>query len=93
VQNIRHENANMIRHRRGRLPHLVTVTAEPLPSRLASIARGTGEVDVTYHIAFVELDRAVREVGSPSQQEEWFEVTGQGRLRDYQLMSRNLTDW
>jgi NgoMIV restriction enzyme len=45
VQNIRHECLQMIRHRRGRQPHLVTVTAEPLPSRLASIARGTGEVD------------------------------------------------
>ena len=42
VQNIRHECLQMIRHRRGRQPHLVTVTAEPLPSRLASIARGTG---------------------------------------------------
>lgn len=49
VQNIRHENNQMIRHRRERLPHLVTVTAEPLPSRLAAIARGTGEVDAVYH--------------------------------------------
>ncbi len=49
VQNIRHEFNQMIRHRRGRLPHLVTVTAEPLPSRLVSIARGTGEVDAVYH--------------------------------------------
>jgi hypothetical protein len=30
VQNIRHEFLQMIRHRRGRQPHLVTVTAEPL---------------------------------------------------------------
>ena len=93
VQNIRHENSNMIRHRRGRLPHLVTVTAEPLPSRLASIARGTGEVDVTYHIAFQELDRSIREVGSSSQLDDWLEVTEQGRLRDYALIGRNLTDW
>jgi hypothetical protein len=48
VQNIRHECLQMIRHRRGRQPHPVTVTAEPLPSRLASIARGTGEVDDSY---------------------------------------------
>ena len=55
VQNIRHECLQMIRHRRGRQPHLVTVTAEPLPSRIASIARGTGEVDAVYHVAYDAL--------------------------------------
>jgi hypothetical protein len=49
----------MIRHRRGRQPHLVTVTAEPLPSRLASIARGTGEVDAVYHIAYDAMAASV----------------------------------
>jgi len=93
VQNIRHENSNMIKHRRGRLPHLLTVTAEPLPSRLASIARGTGEVDVTYHIAFPELDRAISEHGGAGQREEWEEVTGQGRLRDFALLAAGLVDW
>jgi hypothetical protein len=93
VQNIRHENANMIRHRRGRLPHLITVTAEPLPSRLASIARGTGEVDVTYHIAYDQLAQAIAQHGSPSQQAEWDEVTGQGRVRDYELIAQSLVDW
>ena len=29
--------------------------AEPLPSRLASIARGTGEVDAVYQVAFDAL--------------------------------------
>lgn len=93
VQNIRHENSNMIKHRRGRLPHLVTVTAEPLPSRLASIARGTGEVDATYHIAFPELNRAVHEHGGAGQRDEWAEVTGQGRLRDFALLAEGLVDW
>jgi len=93
VQNIRHENGNMIRHRRGRLPHLVTVTAEPLPSRLASIARGTGEVDVTYHIAFAELQAAVAVVGGPGQTDDWDEVTGQGRLRDFNLIAEGFVDW
>lgn len=60
VQNIRHENNQMVRHRRGRQPHLVAVTAEPLPSRLASIARGTGEVDAVYHVAYDELHAAVQ---------------------------------
>ena len=59
VQNIRHECLQMIRHRRGRQPHLVTVTAEPLPTRLASIARGTGEVDAVYHIAYDAMAASV----------------------------------
>jgi hypothetical protein len=84
VQNIRHENNQMIRHRRERLPHLVTVTAEPLPSRLAAIARGTGEVDAVYHIAYDALDQAVKRLAenkqlSGDQVDAWHEVTGQGR--------------
>jgi len=93
VQNIRHENSNMIRHRRGRLPHLATVTAEPLPTRLASIARGTGEVDVTYHVAYDELDAAVAASHNRGQQDAWAEVTGQGRLRDYNVIAHALVDW
>ncbi|WP_063000361.1 NgoMIV family type II restriction endonuclease [Nocardia mikamii] len=93
VQNIRHENGNMIRHRRGRLPHLVTVTAEPLPTRLASIARGTGEVDATYHIAYEELTKAVAIHGSSEQHNAWEEVTKQGRLLDYKNLAQSLVDW
>ncbi|MGY1945366.1 NgoMIV family type II restriction endonuclease [Nocardia asiatica] len=93
VQNIRHENGNMIRHRRGRLPHLVTVTAEPLPTRLAAIARGTGEVDATYHVAFEELAEAVAAQGSAEQREAWEEVTEQGRLLDYRNLARSLVHW
>lgn len=58
VEEIRHQSAVLIRHRRGRQPHIVTVTAEPLPSRLAAIAKGTGEVDGVYHVAFDELVNA-----------------------------------
>ena len=57
-QNIRHEGVVLTRHRRGRQPHFVAVTAEPLPSRLASIARGTGELDCVYHIALQQLRTA-----------------------------------
>lgn len=83
VQNIRHEYGQMIRHRRGRMPHLVTLTAEPLPSRLASIARGTGEVDCTYHIAWAALNEAVLDAGSPEQKDAWYECVNQERLRPY----------
>jgi predicted transcriptional regulator len=93
VQNIRHEFNQMIRHRRGRQPHLVTVTAEPLPTRLASIARGTGEVDAVYHIAFEALAAAVEAEGSQDQLEAWDEVTAQGRLLSYEELASTLARW
>ena len=51
AQNIRTEAFQLIRQRRGPMPHMVVVTCEPLPSRLAAVARGTGEVDFVYHVA------------------------------------------
>lgn len=55
AQNSRSEALNLIRNRKGRLPHIVVVTGEPLPSRLASIALGTGDIDCVYHFALYEL--------------------------------------
>src|SRR6202035_2981418 len=80
VQTIRHECLQMIRHRRGRQPHLVTVTAEPLPTRLASIARGTGEVDAVYHIAYDAMAASVAGLANSEQADAWHEVTGQRRV-------------
>lgn len=93
VQNIRHEFNQLIRHRRGRQPHLVTVTAEPLPTRIAAIARGTGEVDAVYHIAFEELAAAVAASQNVAQQEAWHEVVTQGRLLDYNALGDHLAFW
>ncbi|MFJ4980503.1 NgoMIV family type II restriction endonuclease [Streptomyces coeruleorubidus] len=93
VQNIRHEFLHMIRHRHGRLPHLVTVTAEPMPSRIAAIARGTGEVDAVYHIALDALQTAVREAGSSQQKDDLSECIRQGRLRPYEELASTLTTW
>jgi len=93
VQNIRHECLQMIRHRRGRQPHLVTVTAEPLPSRLASIARGTGEVDAVYHVAYDALDASVTENANAEQADAWREVTGQRRVLSYELLLGTLASW
>ena len=93
VQNIRHENNQMVRHRRGRQPHLVAVTVEPLPSRLAAIARGTGEVDAVYHVAHDELDAAVQASNNTRQQSAWEEITGQGRLLNYNLLAEHLASW
>ena len=90
VQNIRHECLQMIRHRRGRQPHLVTVTAEPLPSRLASIARGTGEVDAVYHIAYDAMDASVAEHANAEQRDAWREVTRQRRVLSYEALAETL---
>lgn len=54
-QNSRTEALNLIRNRKGKLPHIVVVTMEPLPSRIASIALGTGDIDCVYHAALNEL--------------------------------------
>lgn len=91
VQNVRHEFATLVRNRRGRLPHLVLVTAEPLPSRLISIARGTGEVDAVYHLLFDELGDAVRRLAGVEQQAQWTEMVEQRRLRPYSELARDLT--
>ena len=61
AQNSRTEALNLIRNRKGHLPHIIVVTGEPLPSRLASLALGTGDLDCVYHFALYELLDAVRE--------------------------------
>ncbi|MBR1662158.1 MAG: hypothetical protein IJ858_02360 [Acidaminococcaceae bacterium] len=63
AQNSRTEALNLIRNRKGHLPHIVVVTGEPLPSRLASLALGTGDLDCVYHFALYELMDAVQEYG------------------------------
>lgn len=59
AQNSRSEALNLVRNRKGRLPHIMVVTAEPAPSRLASIALGTGDIDCVYHFALYELQATV----------------------------------
>lgn len=59
AQNARSEALNLIRNRKGRAPHIVVVTGEPLPSRLASLALGTGDIDCVYHFALPELIASV----------------------------------
>lgn len=62
AQNSRTEALGLIRNRKGHLPHIVVVTGEPMPSRLASLALGTGDIDCVYHFALYELMKAVKEV-------------------------------
>jgi hypothetical protein len=82
AQNTRTEALNLIRNRKGKTPHIVAVTFEPMPSRLASIAMGTGDVDCTYHGALYELMEAVREIGNEDQAEILQILVDGRRLRD-----------
>lgn len=64
AQNSRTEALGLIRNRKGHLPHIVVITGEPLPSRLASLALGTGDIDCLYHFALYELIEAVKAIGA-----------------------------
>lgn len=87
-QNSRLEALNLLRNRRGRAPHIVVVTAEPLPSRIASVALGTGDFDCVYHIALPELTRAAADRNRSSGADESEQsrkldmMIGGGRLKD-----------
>jgi hypothetical protein len=81
-QNTRTEALNLIRNRKGRTPHIVAVTLEPLPTRLASIAMGTGDIDCTYHAALHELVEALHESEMEDQEEMLFTLIEGRRLRD-----------
>lgn len=82
AQNSRTEALNLIRNRKGRLPHIAVVTAEPMPNRLASLALGTGDIDCVYHFALYELMRAVKEIGSDDAIETLETLVQGKRLKD-----------
>jgi hypothetical protein len=82
VQNARSEALNLIRNRKGRLPHVVVVTAEPLPSRLSAIALGTGDIDCVYHFALPELKAAVEQLGHGDSVESLNIMISGKRLKD-----------
>lgn len=81
-QNTRTEALNLIRNRKGHLPHVVAVTAEPLPTRLAALALGTGDLDCVYHFALPELRAAIVEADNPDQLEMLDLLVNGRRLRD-----------
>lgn len=82
AQNVRTEALNLIRNRKGSLPHIVAVTAEPMPSRIASLALGTGDVDCVYHIALPELLASVAAAGFADSIEILSTMVEGQRLRD-----------
>ncbi|SDE55378.1 NgoMIV family type II restriction endonuclease [Glycomyces harbinensis] len=91
AQNVRQEFKQLIVARRGRTPHLVAVTAEPFPTRLLALTRGTGETDAVYHVAFEEMESAVRAHGNKEQRNAWTEMREQRRLKDFNHLVDDLT--
>ncbi len=81
-QNARTEGLNLIRNRKGNTPHIVIVTAEPLPSRIASVALGTGDLDCVYHMALYELGESVEAIGDETLSEIFDLLVDGKRLRD-----------
>ncbi len=82
AQNARTEALNLLRTRKGRAPHIVVVTGEPMPTRIASLALGTGDIDCVYHFALPELCRAVKETSAEDQSEMLEQLIRGNRLRD-----------
>lgn len=82
AQNARSEALNLIRNRKGRLPHIVVVTGEPLPSRLSSLALGTGDIDCVYHFALPELISSMAEMAVGDEQDLLQTMVNGKRLRD-----------
>ncbi len=82
AQNARSEALNLIRNRKGRQPHIMVVTGEPTPSRLSSLALGTGDIDCVYHFALDELAASIDDLGN-SEAEDMLEIMVEGkRLKD-----------
>lgn len=82
AQNSRTEALGLIRNRKGRLPHIMVVTGEPLPSRIASLALGTGDIDCMYHFALYELVEAVMDTGAEDSIEMLTSLIDGKRLKD-----------
>lgn len=91
AQNSRTEALGLIRNRKGHLPHIVVVTGEPMPTRLASLALGTGDIDCVYHFALYELVQAVKEAQAEDSI-ELLDMLIQGkRLKDISDLPLDLT--
>lgn len=83
AQNTRTEALNLLRCRKGRAPHIVSVTAEPTPSRISSLALGTGDIDCVYHIALYELREVIEEMEDQDEALAMLDTMIEGkRLRD-----------
>jgi hypothetical protein len=82
TQNSRSEALNLIRNRKGNAPHIMVVTGEPLPGRLASICLGAGDIDCVYHFALPELSQTLSELNYPDAADTLKTLIEGRRLRD-----------
>lgn len=82
AQNVRTESLNLLRNRKGHTPKIAAVIAEPLPSRIASIALGSSDIDCVYHFALPELRSAIHETNSEDSIELIEMLIKTERLRD-----------
>lgn len=71
-----------MRNRKGRLPHVAVVVGEPTPSRIASIALGTGDIDCVYHFALPELLTTIKALGYSDAEDLLNTMIDGKRLRD-----------
>ncbi len=60
----------------------MVVTGEPMPSRLASLALGTGDIDTMYHFALSELVEATRASRNAEAMKTLDNLINGQRLRD-----------
>jgi hypothetical protein len=81
-QNTRTEALNLMRNRKGHLPHIVALTAEPMPTRIASLALGTGDLDCVYHFALPEMQAAIQDIHNEDQLDMLNMLIEGRRLRD-----------
>jgi hypothetical protein len=91
AQNSRTEALGLIRNRKGHLPHIIVVTGEPMPARIASLALGTGDIDCVYHFALQELVEAVNETGAEDSIEMLNILISGKRLKDISDLPLDLT--
>lgn len=90
AQNARSEALNLIRNRKGKLPHIMVVTAEPTPSRLASLALGTGDIDCVYHFALYELIQTLKNLNYQDASDLLSIMINGNRLKDISDMPLDL---
>ena len=60
----------------------MSLTAEPLPTRIASLALGTGDLDCVYHFALPELRESIADVKNEDQLDMLMILIDGRRLRD-----------
>ena len=61
---------------------MLAVTAEPLPTRIAALSLGTGDLDCVYHFALPELKKTIEKIDNQDQLDMLNTMIEGRRLRD-----------